>query len=135
MTTTCTEDDFRRNNPRFQGENFAQNLELVERVRGDRAREGRHAGAARARLGARPGADVVPIPGTKRVRYLEENVGAVEIELSAADLRRLDGFPKGAIAGDRYADMTRSTATAAGGLAGLPRAAPGPRRRRLVGSA
>jgi aryl-alcohol dehydrogenase-like predicted oxidoreductase len=101
------EGDFRRNNPRFQGENFYANVRLVERVK-ELARE--HdctPGQLALAWVLRQGDDVVPIPGTKRRRYLEENVDAAEIELSEEDLRRLDeAAPVGATAGDRYPDMS-----------------------------
>jgi aryl-alcohol dehydrogenase-like predicted oxidoreductase len=101
------EGDFRRNNPRFQGENFYANLRLVERVN-ELARE--HdctPGQLALAWVLHQGEDVVPIPGTKRRAYLEENVGATEVELSEEDLRRLDeAAPVGAAAGDRYADMS-----------------------------
>jgi aryl-alcohol dehydrogenase-like predicted oxidoreductase len=101
------EGDFRRNNPRFQGENFYANVRLVERVK-ELARE--HdctPGQLALAWVLRQGEDVVPIPGTKRRRYLEENVDAAEIELSEEDLRRLDeAAPVGATAGDRYPDMS-----------------------------
>src|SRR5829696_2064729 len=96
-------DDFRRNNPRWQGENLERNLALVARVR-DIAAE---AGSTPVQLSlawvlAR-GEDVVPIPGTKRVKYLEENVGAVDVRLGDEQLRELDAlFPPGAAAGERY---------------------------------
>ena len=101
------DDDFRRQNPRFQGENFARNLEIVARVR-EIAEE---KGATPAQLALawvhHQGEDVVPIPGTKRRRYLEENVAATEIELSDEELRRLDeAAPPGVTAGDRYPDMS-----------------------------
>ena len=102
-------DDFRRHNPRFQGENFEQNLELVDRVREIADEKGVTADPARAGLGAGAGGgtDVVPIPGTKRVRYLEENAAAADVELTDDDLRRLDeAAPAGATAGDRYPDMS-----------------------------
>ncbi|HEX3255593.1 MAG TPA: aldo/keto reductase [Gaiellaceae bacterium] len=100
-------DDFRRRNPRFEGENFDRNLQLVERVR-EIAKE---KGVAPAQLALawvlRQGGDIVPIPGTKRVRYLEENAGAADVELSEDDLARIEeAFPKGATAGDRYPDMS-----------------------------
>ena len=100
-------DDFRRRNPRFQGENFDRNIELVERVR-EIAEEKR---VTPAQLGLawvlRQGDDIVPIPGTKRVRYLEENAGAADVELSEDDLARIEeAFPKGATSGDRYPDMS-----------------------------
>src|SRR5271165_1216617 len=100
-------DDFRRNQPRFQGENFAKNLVVVDRVR-----------EVAAELGATPsqvalawvlaqGEEIVPIPGTKHVERLEENVAAVELELSPEQLRRIEEVaPKGAAAGDRYPDMS-----------------------------
>src|SRR5581483_12229979 len=101
------EGDFRRNNPRFQGENFRRNLDLVARVE-EIARE---KGCTPAQLAlawvlAR-GDDIVPIPGTKRRRYLEDNAGAVDVELTPEELARLEAaFPKGATAGERYADMS-----------------------------
>jgi aryl-alcohol dehydrogenase-like predicted oxidoreductase len=101
------EDDFRRHSPRFTGENFAKNLELVARVQAIAARKGYTAAQiALAWLLAR-GDDVVPIPGTKRVTYLEENVAAVGVELSPDESAELDSiFPPGAASGDRYGDMS-----------------------------
>jgi aryl-alcohol dehydrogenase-like predicted oxidoreductase len=104
--------DFRRHNPRFQGEAFQQNLELVDRVRELADEKG--VSATQLALawvmaaGDRAGNPaVVPIPGTKRVTYLEENAGATDVELSADDLRRLDeAAPVGAAVGDRYPDMS-----------------------------
>ncbi|MDN4644266.1 aldo/keto reductase [Arthrobacter sp. PsM3] len=99
-------DDFRRHSPRFQGENFARNLELVDRVK-------ELAGA----LGCSPaqlalawllaqGEHIVPIPGTRKRERLRENLGAVDVELSAEDLNRLDELsPAGAAAGARYPNM------------------------------
>jgi aryl-alcohol dehydrogenase-like predicted oxidoreductase len=102
------EDDFRRHNPRFEGANFQRNLDLVERVR-ELAREHNCTPAQLALAWVlNQGGDVVPIPGTKRRRYLEENVAATEIELSAEDLERIDeAAPVGVAAGDRYGDMSR----------------------------
>jgi aryl-alcohol dehydrogenase-like predicted oxidoreductase len=101
------EDDFRRHHPRFQGENLAANLELVGRVRAIAREKGVTAGQLALAWVLHQGDDVVPIPGTKRVSYLEENVAAVDVELSAADLARIDeAVPAGATAGDRYADMS-----------------------------
>ena len=99
-------DDFRRQNPRFQGENFARNLDVVAKVRGMAEERGvTPAQLALAWVLAR-GPDVAPIPGTKRVRYLEDNLGAVNVELTADDLAAIEGVaPKGAFAGERYADM------------------------------
>jgi aryl-alcohol dehydrogenase-like predicted oxidoreductase len=96
-------DDFRRNHPRFQGENFQKNLDLVARVK-EIAREKKCTSTqlALAWLLAQ-GDDIVPIPGTKRREYLDENAKAVEIRLTESDLRRIDEVaPKGATAGDRY---------------------------------
>jgi aryl-alcohol dehydrogenase-like predicted oxidoreductase len=105
-------DDFRRRNPRFQGEAFEQNLRLVDRVREIADEKGvtatQLALAWVMAQGDRPGNPaIVPIPGTKRVAYLEENAAAAEIELTADDLRRLDeAAPIGAAQGDRYPDMS-----------------------------
>ena len=101
------EDDFRRHHPRFQGENFERNLVLVDRVRAIAEEKGVTPGQLALAWVLHQGDDLVPIPGTKRVRYLEENVAAADIALSEEDLRRLDeAAPVGATAGDRYADMS-----------------------------
>jgi len=95
------EDDYRRNNPRFQGDNFYRNLELVKRVE-EIAREKRVT-ASQLALAWVLSRGVVPIPGTKRRKYLEENAAAAQIKLSKEDLRRIeDAAPKGVTAGDRY---------------------------------
>ncbi|HLM92801.1 MAG TPA: aldo/keto reductase [Gaiellaceae bacterium] len=100
-------DDFRRINPRFQGENFDRNLELVERVREVAEEKGVTPAQLALAWVLRQGEDIVPIPGTKRTRYLEENAAAVEVELGEDDLARIEeAFPKGATAGDRYPDMS-----------------------------
>ncbi len=100
-------DDFRRNSPRFQGENLDRNLELVERVRELAAEKGVAPGQLALAWVLNQGPDVVPIPGTKRRAYLEENVAAATIELTPSDLARLDeAAPKGAAAGERYPDMS-----------------------------
>jgi aryl-alcohol dehydrogenase-like predicted oxidoreductase len=103
-------DDFRRHSPRFMGENFARNLRLVERITEIAAERNCTPGQlalAWVMSQSRPPHDVVPIPGTKRRRYLEENVEATELELSAEDLARIEEVaPVGAAAGDRYADMS-----------------------------
>ena len=97
------EDDYRRNSPRFQGENFQKNLDLVQRAEEIARRKScSPAQLALAWLLAQ-GEDVVPIPGTKQRRYLEENVQALEIELTPADLEEIEEVaPKGAAAGERY---------------------------------
>ena len=100
-------DDFRRRNPRFQGENFDRNLELVDRVR--EIAEEKDVTPAQLALAwvLRQGDDIVPIPGTKRAHYLEENARAAEVELGDEDLARIeDAFPKGATSGERYPDMS-----------------------------
>jgi aryl-alcohol dehydrogenase-like predicted oxidoreductase len=97
------EDDFRRNSPRFQGENFQKNLDLVARV-GEIAKEKgcKPSQLALAWLLAQ-GDDIVPIPGTKRRTYLEENVEALTVELTNDDLKRIDeAAPKGAAFGNSY---------------------------------
>ena len=100
-------DDFRRHNPRFQGENFTRNLELVGRVKEmATAKDCTPAQLALAWL-LHQGDDVVPIPGTKRRARLEDNLGALEVSLSAQDLARLDELaPVGVAAGQRYPDMS-----------------------------
>src|SRR5205085_1391048 len=99
------EDDFRRFNPRFKGENFRRNLELVERVREMATKKGATPGQLALAWVLARGEDIVPIPGTKRVRYLEENAAAAEVKLTEEDLERLDEHATvGAAAGDRYPD-------------------------------
>jgi aryl-alcohol dehydrogenase-like predicted oxidoreductase len=98
------EDDFRRGLPRFQGENFDRNLELVERVRDLAAARGATAGQLALAWVLAQGDDVAPIPGTKRRLYLEENVGSADVVLTADDLAALDASVP-AVAGDRYQDM------------------------------
>ena len=99
--------DFRRANPRFQDENFQKNLELVERVEELAAEKGCAAAQIALAWVLAQGEDIVPIPGTTRVENLEENVAALDVELSDEELRDLEAvFPKGAAAGDRYADMS-----------------------------
>ena len=102
-----SEGDFRRQNPRFQGENFTRNREIVERVRAIADEKGATPGQLALAWIFHQGEDIVPIPGTKRRKYLEENAAATEIELSEDDLRRLDeAAPPGQTAGDRYPDMS-----------------------------
>jgi aryl-alcohol dehydrogenase-like predicted oxidoreductase len=99
-------DDFRRASPRFQGENFQRNLDLVARVRELAAERGVSAAQLALAWVHAQGDDVVPIPGTKRRRYLEENVAALDIKLNESDLRRIEEVaPRGAFSGDRYANM------------------------------
>ncbi len=99
--------DTRRNHPRFQGANFAKNLELVDRIT-EIAQE-KQATPSQLALAwvLAQGDDVVPIPGTKHVEYLLENLGALDLELTADDLARIDAVaPFGSTAGDRYPDMS-----------------------------
>jgi len=96
-------DDFRRFNPRFQGENFRKNLDLVKRVDAIAAEKGCTPSQLALAWVLAQGNDVVPIPGTTRRKHLEENVGALAIRLTPRDLTRIDEVaPKGVAAGDRY---------------------------------
>jgi aryl-alcohol dehydrogenase-like predicted oxidoreductase len=104
------EDDFRRFHPRFTGENFAKNIALVREVEA----MAREKGCTTAQLALAwvlaQGEDVVPIPGTKHVRYLDENIGALEVRLTDEDLQRLDAIlPPGAAAGERYHERGMET--------------------------
>ena len=100
-------DDWRRHNPRFQGDNFAINLAIVDRVHELAAEKGVTAGQLALAWVQAQGDDVVPIPGTKRIAYLEENVAALDIELSVEDLERIEDIvPIGIASGDRYPDMS-----------------------------
>jgi len=99
--------DFRRHSPRFQGENFKRNLELVDRVRQIASDRGVTPSQLALAWVLAQGQDVVPIPGTKRQAFLRENIVALDIVLSNDDLAALDAVaPVGAAAGDRYADMS-----------------------------
>jgi len=96
-------DDYRRHSPRFQGENFQKNLDLVKHIA--EIATGKSCTPAQLALAwvLAQGEDIVPIPGTKHRKYLEENVGALDVELTAEDLRRIDEIaPKGVAAGTRY---------------------------------
>jgi aryl-alcohol dehydrogenase-like predicted oxidoreductase len=101
------EDDFRRNNPRFQGENFRKNLELVEKVSALAKQKGATPGQLALAWVMAQGEDVVPIPGTRRRKNLEENLGALDVRLTAADLAGIEAvFPRSAVSGARYATGT-----------------------------
>jgi aryl-alcohol dehydrogenase-like predicted oxidoreductase len=106
MADDFAQDDFRRYLPRFQGENYKKNLVLVDCIKELAAQKGcKPAQVALAWLLAQ-GDDIIPIPGTKRIAYLEENMGAAEIRLTSGDLKRIDDIaPAGFAAGDRYEDM------------------------------
>jgi len=102
-------DDFRRNSPRFQGENFQKNLDLVKRVQQLAKEKGCTPSQLALAWVLAQGKDVVPIPGTKRRTYLEDNVGALNVRLTAEDLRRIDEvFPSGVAAGLRYPEHMMS---------------------------
>lgn len=100
-------DDWRRQNPRFKGENFQKNFELVDKVKEIAAEKGCMPGQLALAWVLAQGDDIVPIPGTKHINYLKENIGAVDVELTEDDLRRLDeAAPVGVAVGDRYPDMS-----------------------------
>jgi aryl-alcohol dehydrogenase-like predicted oxidoreductase len=100
------EGDYRRSAPRFQGENFDRNLQLVDRVKEMATEKGCTVGQLALAWLLAQGEDIVPIPGTKKRSRLEENLGAIDVTLSANDLSRLDELaPAGVAAGDRYASM------------------------------
>ncbi|HEX8578120.1 MAG TPA: aldo/keto reductase [Allosphingosinicella sp.] len=97
------EDDTRRRHPRFQGENFDKNIALVREIEGMAAEKGCSAAQLALAWVLAQGEDIVPIPGTKRRRWLDENIGALDVTLSRADIERIDAIlPPGAAAGDRY---------------------------------
>ena len=106
-TDDLDERDFRRRGPRFQEENLRRNLELVAKVEELAAEKGATPSQVALAWVLTRGDDIVPIPGTKRVGYLEENAAAAAIELSPEDVERLErAFPLGIAAGDRYPDMS-----------------------------
>jgi len=95
--------DFRRISPRFQGENFNKNLELVERIEKIAAEKGCTPAQLALAWVLAQGDDIVPIPGTKRRTYLDQNLGALDVKLTAADLKRIEEMaPRGAAVGARY---------------------------------
>jgi aryl-alcohol dehydrogenase-like predicted oxidoreductase len=103
------EDDYRRSSPRFQGENFQRNLDLVHRVEEIAKEKGSKPAQLALAWVLAQDENIVPIPGTKRRKYLEENVAALDVKLSKEDLRRIDEiFPTGAAAGDRYPEHMMS---------------------------
>jgi aryl-alcohol dehydrogenase-like predicted oxidoreductase len=96
-------DDYRRNSPRFQGENFAKNLDLVKKI--EEISNGKGCTPSQLALAwvLAQGKDIVPIPGTKRIKYLDENLGAAKVTLTGEELKQINAiFPTGATAGDRY---------------------------------
>ena len=103
-------DDYRRLSPRFQGENFTKNLELVERIETIAERKGITAGQLALAWVLAQGDDIVPIPGTKRREYLEENIAAGAVVISEAEKGDIaEALPKGAAAGERYPASTMTT--------------------------
>jgi aryl-alcohol dehydrogenase-like predicted oxidoreductase len=103
-------DDYRRNQPRFQGANFQKNLDLVSLI--EKLAQEKHCTPSQLALAwlLAQGPDIAPIPGTKRVKYLEENVGALDVQLTVGDLRRIDEIaPKGIATGTRYPEAGMAT--------------------------
>ena len=99
-------DDQRRTQPRFQGDNFARNLALVDQVKAMAARKGCTAAQLALAWVLAQGPDIIPIPGTRRIRNLDENLGALDVKLTAADLAEIDKvFPASAVAGTRYPEQ------------------------------
>ena len=104
------EDDFRKFHPRFQGENFRKNIELVGEVEAMASEKGCTAAQLALAWVLAQGEDIVPIPGTKRVKYLDENIAALDVKLTEQDLKRLDEIlPPGAAAGTRYHERGMET--------------------------
>lgn len=96
-------DDYRRHSPRFQGENFQKNLDLVKEIETLAAQKGCSAAQLALAWVMAQGEYIFPIPGTKRMQYLEENIGALQVSLSPQELQEIDAIaPKGAAAGTRY---------------------------------
>jgi aryl-alcohol dehydrogenase-like predicted oxidoreductase len=105
-------DDYRRSSPRFQGENFQKNLDLVARIREIATSKGCTPAQLALAWVLAQGEDLVPIPGTKRRKYLEENLGALDVTLTADDLKRIDEIaPKGAASGPRYSEAMMASIT------------------------
>jgi len=103
-------DDFRRSNPRFMGENFQRNMDLVSRVKEIALQKGCTASQLALAWVLAQGDDIVPIPGTTKIEHLETNIGALDVQLSQEDLRRIDEVaPKGTAAGGRYTDAGLKT--------------------------
>jgi len=97
------EDDFRKFHPRFTGENFAKNIQLVREVEAMAEEKGCTTAQLALAWVLAQGQDIVPIPGTKHVKYLDQNIGALDVQLTNEDLKRLDEIlPPGAAAGERY---------------------------------
>jgi aryl-alcohol dehydrogenase-like predicted oxidoreductase len=96
-------DDYRRNTPRFQGDNFKKNFEIVEGIKQIAAEKGCTPAQLALAWVLAQGLDIVPIPGTRRIKYLDENIGALGVKLSSSDLARINQIaPRGAAVGPRY---------------------------------
>lgn len=109
-TDDLAPDDFRRYNPRFMGENFKKNLDLVRKIEEIAKRKDCTPGQLALAWVLAQGKDVAPIPGTKRIKYLEENVGALDVTLTKEELNEIDlAFPKGAASGTRYPEAAMKT--------------------------
>jgi aryl-alcohol dehydrogenase-like predicted oxidoreductase len=107
------EGDYRRHSPRFQGENFARNLELVEKVKSIAQKKGCTPAQLALAWVLAQGEDIVPIPGTKRRKYLDENVGTLNFSLSASEIEEIDQvFPVDAVSGDRYPEAMMAAVNA-----------------------
>jgi aryl-alcohol dehydrogenase-like predicted oxidoreductase len=101
------EDDYRRHSPRFQGENFQKNIELVQRIQEIAGEKGCQPSQLALAWLLNQGDDIVPIPGTKKRTYLEENVGSLQVQLTSRDLERInEAAPVGIASGDRYAEAS-----------------------------
>ncbi len=99
--------DYRRNSPRFQGDNFQKNLDLVEQIESIAKEKGITPAQLALAWVLKQGENFVPIPGTKHIEYLKENLGSLEVEISQQDLERINKVaPNGVAAGDRYSDMS-----------------------------
>ena len=104
------EGDFRRTNPRFQGENFDKNIALVSKVEEIAAEKGVEASQLALAWVLAQGEDIVPIPGTKRRKYIEQNAAAVDLKLTDAELQQIEEiFPPNAASGARYPESSMST--------------------------
>lgn len=99
-------DDYRRHSPRFQGENFQKNLELVKKIESMAAQKGCTTAQLALAWVLAQGEDIFPIPGTKHIRYLEENIAALDVQLTRKELEEIEAIaPKGAAAGPRYPEV------------------------------
>src|SRR5205823_4820346 len=104
------EDDFRKHHPRFTGENFEKNIQLVHEVEALAKEKGCTTAQLALAWVLAQGDDIVPIPGTRHIKYLDENIGALQVKLADEDLKRLDAIlPPGAAAGPRYPERSMAS--------------------------